>query len=115
MRRSCPSSAISQPIIIKCLSEAKGDDYALYLLSDNSPEARKQATNLIDHRNAILLFPESDPTLADSTGSQRYFAKIFKKGESTAVVSMGKRNFIKNLPDANNLIKAALAFAGIVS
>ncbi len=116
MRRSRPSSATPPPVIIKCLSEAKGDDYALYLLSDNSPEAQKQATNLIDHRNAILLFPESDPTLADSTGgSRRYFAKIFKKGESTAVVSMGKRNFIKNLPDANNLIKAALAFAGIVS
>ncbi len=113
MFRPISSSAISQPAI-RCLSEeAKGDDYALYLLSDNSPETLEQTKQVMGRSNTILFCP--DPGMS-STGSRRYVAKIYEKGILRATELMGERNFsdANNPPDVNNLIKAALAKAGMV-
>lgn len=101
--------------MIRCLTEAQTkDNYSLYLLSDNSPAALKQAKKLIDYRNAILLYP--DPNNMNKMGLRRYIANVIQNGKSFAIVAMGKQNFNKkrNLPDANNLMKVALAKAGIV-
>ncbi len=93
------------------LSKAAENDYSLYLLSDNNPEALKQAEKQIGNNNAILLYPDVNPP--DSKGFRQYFANIFQNRKSIAIKPMGRRNFTSNPPDVKNLTNVALAKAGI--
>lgn len=120
MLRSAPPAAVEE--------KAKGGDYRLFLLPDNSDTSLKTVQSIVNGGNAILLYPDAKDK--SRAASRKYKACFILNGilrvhpisKILEEVPMGNRaiHVATKMPcditaqlNAANLIKVALARAGI--